>query len=763
VFNHRRSTNLVLLAVSATALVAGMLAYGTGRPGWAGWLWVGGAVPVLVALLVGMTGAILRRESGLDVLALLAMSGAMILGEHLTAAVIALMFASGRTLEDYAEARAQREMSALLSHAPRTATRYKNGQLVPLSLESVRPGDRLFVRAGEVVPVDGSLVGNAELDASTLTGESLMVRRSPGSVVQSGVVNAGAPFDIIATSTSAESTFAGIIRLVESAQQSRAPAARLADRYALLFVPLALGMAGIAWLAAGDPMRALAVLVVATPCPLILAVPMAIVAGMSTCAKRGILVKSGGALETLAQTQTLFFDKTGTLTGGHARLVGIEAGQQTTPTDVLRLAASLDQASKHVIAEAVVTAARERGLSLSTPQQVEETPGAGLRGIVDGRQVALGTFAYVSTTAVPAPWSHHFLQQLGYEDASGVFVSVDGTMVGALQMSDEIRLETPRALRILHLAGVRRIVMLTGDRRDVAETIGAALGVNEVIAEQSPSGKCAAIEAARAQGPTIMVGDGVNDAPALAAADVGVAMGARGAAASSEAADVVLMVDRLDRLAEALQIATRSRAIAVQSVVAGMGLSMAAMLAAACGYVPPLIGAVLQEAIDVAVVLNALRALRVIPAHRHGTLTHNEVDRLTSEHAALGPVLDRIRSLAERLAILPRPAIRAELVELVRRLRECLLPHERHDDAVVYPVVAQLLGGDDPMAAMSTMHREILRLTRLLEHMAADLPPDGRDPAALGAFQRVLYGLEAILRLHFAQEEEIYYTLGDTG
>jgi soluble P-type ATPase/iron-sulfur cluster repair protein YtfE (RIC family) len=335
-------------------------------------------------------------------------------------------------------------------------------------------------------------------------------------------------------------------------------------------------------------------------------------------------------------------------------------------------------------------------------------------------------------------------------------------MAGALLLHDEIRAETPRALRLLRKAGVERIVMVTGDRRDVAETIGALLGVDEVLAEQKPQDKLSAIKASRSSGTTIMVGDGVNDAPALAAADVGVAMGARGTAASSEAAGVVLLVDRLDRLGEALRISHRARAIAIESVVAGMGLSIVAMGAAALGYLPPLAGAVLQEAIDVAVILNALRTLHVQgPREGREALTQAQLGVLKKEHDELGPLLEQVRSAADRLAILPPDQVAAQLSDLNELLRTQLLPHERQDDAQIYPAMARLIGGDDPMAAMSRTHREIQHLARLLSRIESDLRPQGPDPATVVELQRVLYGLDAVLRLHFAQEDEIYHTLAD--
>ncbi|WP_322072681.1 heavy metal translocating P-type ATPase [Burkholderia cepacia] len=754
------SIDLVLLILAAATLAGGGVCVAFGQPSLARFAWLLGTLPVLLALTVSLVKAVMRRQAGIDVLAWLAIALAVVLDETLAAAVIALMLASGRTLERYAQDRAQREMSALLGRAPRQATRFENGEWRSVAPDTLVPGDRLLVRSGEFVPVDGTLTGDAELDESMLTGESSTLRRRSGENACSGVVNAGAPFEMIARTTASDSTFAGIVRMVERAQRERSPSVRLADRYAAFFVLASLLAAGIAWLLTGDVTRALAVLVVASPCPLILAVPVAIVSGMSRCSKRGILVKGGGALERLAQATTLFFDKTGTLTGGRARIVAIECGADVAADDVLRLAASLAQASGHVISDALTVAAHERCIDLSLPSAVIETAGEGVTGRVDNRTVAIGKFEYVSAFATNAPWSGAFLARVVSEGGAAVFVGVDGVMIGAIQMADQVRLETPRALRLLRREGVERLVMLTGDRRDIAQAVGELLGVTDVRAEQTPTDKLVAIQAARKEGVTIMVGDGVNDAPALAAADVGIAMGARGAAASSEAADVVLLVDRLDRLVDAIRIARRSRRIALESVVAGMSLSVVAMTIAAAGFLQPIAGAVIQEIIDVAVIVNALRVLLDRPRPTNARLDDVDVEQLRREHTALSPLLDQIRDLADRLPGLSGAAIASELVHMIDSLDERLLPHERADDRDVYARLAPLLGGEDPLAAMSGAHREIFKMVRSLRQMVADLPRDGTNTMQVQAIQRLLYGLEAIVRLHCAQEEELFHAVG---
>ena len=711
-----------------------------------------GAVPLSIAVV----GGIWRREPGVDLIALLAIVGSLALQEYLAGAVIAIMLATGQALESYAGRRAHRELSALLERAPQTVTRYEDGTLQKRPIEDVRHGDRLFVKTGEVVPVDGVLEGNVVLDESALTGESRPIERERGDLARSGALNAGPAFDLHATSTAEESTYAGIVRLVKEAESQKAPSVRMADRYALLFIPVTLVLAGLAWAISGDAVRALSVLVVATPCPLILAVPIAIVAGISRSARRGIIVKGGGSLETLAEGTTLMFDKTGTLTSGVPHLADIETFGDVQVDQLLRLAASLDQVSPHVLATAIVHAARERGLEMTFPDDVDERYGAGIQGMVGGRKVALGKTSFVAGNAPLPRRARDVRRRTMLDGSSAVFVSVDGQLAGALVIDDPIRPDSPRVIRSLRRTGIRRVVMVTGDHPDVAESVGAALGVDRILSERAPEEKVEAVAAEREEGVVIMVGDGLNDAPALAAADVGVAMGARGATASSEAADVVLVVDRLDRLVDAMRIAKRSRSIAAQSVALGMGLAFVFMILGALGFFRPVAGAVVQELIDVAAIVNALRALTTGGGRVSTGPATDVAERFRSEHREFAPELQRIRATADRLGSLSPDDTKRELEAVRWFIVERLPQHEEEEEAAVYPVVASLMGGEDPMSSMARAHVEISHLSRVFRQLLEDLPPDGPEPEDLLDLRRVLYGLHAILRLHFAQEEEAY-------
>ena len=598
----------LLAVLAALGLLTGFAVKLAGFASWSPVIWIAVTVPVLLALLAEIVTSLRSGDLGLDIVAALSMTAALAVGENLAAAIVALMYAGGQYLESYAERAARREMTALLSRVPRTAVIHRDGQLAEVALDLVRPGDRLLVRQGDMVPVDGAIAeGVAVLDQSALTGESLPVQRRSGEAVLSGSTNVGDAFDLVAARLATDSTYAGVIRLVEAAQRSRAPMSRLADRYAILFLAVTVLLAAAAWALSGDAVRAVAVLVVATPCPLILAVPVAIVAGLSRAAKLGILIKGGKAIETLARVRALVIDKTGTLTIGQAKLIDIRTVDGITPDELLRIAASLDQASKHIIAQTIVAEARGRGLSLAIPAEVVEIPGEGIEGKVDGRITAVGGLHFIAVKFGSAVWGLAGDRPPG---AVASAVAVDGKLAGLLVLADELRAGTEELLHDLRELGIERIVLATGDRHEVAHFFSSGLSLDLVRSELTPDQKILVVLSERKNGPVMMIGDGVNDAPALAAADIGMAMGAKGAAASAEAADVVLLVDQLDRVLPAMRIAQRSRFIALQSVVAGMGLSILAMVAAALGYIVPVEGALLQELIDVAVIFNALRALR---------------------------------------------------------------------------------------------------------------------------------------------------------
>ncbi|MEH6836312.1 MULTISPECIES: heavy metal translocating P-type ATPase [Falsihalocynthiibacter] len=602
--------NVVLLAIALVGLLAGLGLLVADFTELATYTWTVGVLPVLAALVIEIARSLRKGEVGLDIVAALSMAAALVFGETLAAAVVALMYSGGTYLESFAEGRARREMSNLLSRVPRTATRHRNGALDEVPLDDIKPNDLLLIRQGDIAPVDGTLESDrAMLDQSALTGEAMPVRLARGDDIMSGSTNSGEAYDLRATLPAAQSTYAGIVRLVEAAQKSKAPMARLADRYSLLFLVVTVVVATAAWWFTGDPIRAVAVLVVATPCPLILAVPVALVAGLSRAAHYGALIKGAKPLEALAGIQTLILDKTGTLTDGRPQIVSIQSHGAFSEDEILYFAAALDQGSKHPIAQAIVAAAQARDIVLPIPRDIVETPGDGVRGTVDGRRVLVGGLNFVMEQ-VGASSSSAATQEPG---AILVALAVDGQLAGHLVMADALRSGTSELLTGLRRTGIKRILLATGDRRAVAEAVTEGLGFDAVCSDLTPDQKVRLVLSERENGPVMMVGDGVNDAPALAAANIGVAMGVRGTAASAEAADMVLLVDRLSPLLSGIEVAQGARRIALESVIAGIGLSFAGMIAAAFGYLSPVQGALFQEVIDVAVILNALRALRIKP------------------------------------------------------------------------------------------------------------------------------------------------------
>ena len=758
VIQARAHVQELFLAITTMLMVAGGAAWVTDGRRLADVLWI-----VATCLGLGLSTwrtavAVRRRRPSVDVIALLALVGALVVREPLAGAMIALMLASGQLLEARASNRAERELSLLVDRAPRSARRRTPGGVVVVTVEEVVVGDLLLVGAGEVVPVDGRLQGVAVLDESALTGEARPRERRAGEGVRSGVLNTATPLELVATATASESTYAGLVRLVEQAQASSAPFVRTADRLAVLFVPLTLLVAGGAWAITGDAVRAVAVLVVATPCPLLLAAPIAVMSGLSRAARAGVIIKGGAALERLAAGRVVLFDKTGTLTSGRPALTDVvTADDGPSGDELLRLAASLDQVSPHVLAGAIVTAGSARGLALTMPADVHEVLGRGLEGIVDGRRVRLGKAGWVVGQDEPA-WVRRVRRRADLEGSITVFVSVDGLPAGALLLEDPIRPEAPRMVRALKAAGISRVVLVTGDRADIAKSVGRVVGVDAVFADCDPAGKLAAIGREAQHGPTIMVGDGVNDAPALAAAGAGVALAARGSTASSEAADVVLTVDRLDALADALLVVKRARSVAVQAVAIGMGLSLVAMGAAAVGWLPPVTGAVVQELIDLLAIGVALRALLPGPTHTV-VLADADLDMartLRIQHDAVRPTIERIRWVADRLS--SRSPDLGPARALLAELEGVLLPHERADEQLLVPMVARALGGTDATAAMSRTHAEIEhQVGRLRGLLAQSNDPDG--DVDLADLRLVLYGLYAVLRLHDSLEEQEAFSL----
>ncbi|MGR9313698.1 heavy metal translocating P-type ATPase (plasmid) [Rhizobium leguminosarum] len=554
----------------------------------------------LLSLCVEIAKKLRKEEYGLDLIAALAMGSSLWFGEYLAGAIVGLMYSGGQFLEAYAHRRADEGMSALLAQVPRTALRLAGSGFEEIPIETVAVGDVLLIRKGDVVPADGALVGEfATIDQAVLTGEPFPVRIAKGGSISSGATNEGDAVEIRVLSRAEDSTYAGIVRLVEASKRSKAKLMRLADRFSVWFLFATIAVAGLSAILSGDMSRIVAVLVVATPCPLILAVPVALAAGTSKAAKEGVLVKGAGPLEALAQATVVVFDKTGTLTAGQPEVGAIDGPEH--PDRILRLAASLDQASGHVVGRALVDEAHRRGLVLTRPSGVTETAGSGISGIVDGVHVDVGGDTYFGEAPPSGP--------NGSSSAMRVKVLFDGASAGTITLEDRLRKDAVQLVNQLRASGISRIVLASGDELPIATAIARSLGLDDVAARLDPADKVAVIEKERVHGRVLMVGDGVNDAPALAAAEVGIAVGVENLAAAAEAADIVLVRDDLTQIAKAIGIARRSRKIALQSIYTGIGLSLIAMGFAGAGYLPPVGGALLQEAIDVAVILNALRAL----------------------------------------------------------------------------------------------------------------------------------------------------------
>jgi heavy metal translocating P-type ATPase len=587
--------------------VAGAVLWLSGLEPIARWGFAGFAIVVAAIEAWGMLGQLRRRQFGIDILAIVAIVATVAVGEVIASMIIVLMVSGGKALEDYAQGRAQRELTALLDREPQSAHRLVPGSTVieEIAATEVLIGDAVLVRSGEIVPIDGTLQSpSASFDESSLTGESLPVTRVAGQTVLSGSVTGNASATIVATALARDSQFQSIVALVKQASANKAPVVRLADRYAIPFTVVSLAIAGIAWVLSGDPVRFAEVLVLATPCPLVLAAPVAFMGGMSRAARNGIIVKGGGVLEQLARVRTVMFDKTGTLTGGAPTIAAITTRPPWSEAQLLTLAASAEQLSSHVLAASIVGAATARGLALVTASDSEEVAAQGVLATLGDHRVAIGTLRFARAQA-----RDEVIEAAIAGGELAIYLVVDGRFAGTIVAADPVRANAASTVRGLRALGITDIVMLTGDAQATADHVASVIGITQLRADCLPADKVEAVRSTAAR-PVLMVGDGVNDAPVLASADVGIAMGARGATSASESASAVILVDDISRVLRAIEIGRDTVRVALQSIWLGMALSVGLMLIAAFGVIPATLGAGIQEVVDLATILNALRSLR---------------------------------------------------------------------------------------------------------------------------------------------------------
>ena len=558
----------------------------------------------IIPLVIGMWDDIRNGTYGLDILAATAIIASVLLGQYWAAIVVVIMLTGGESLESYADKRALSELKSLLDNAPTTAHLLKNKKQLDVNANSLKIGDRIIVKVGETVPTDGVVIeGSSSLNESSLTGEGLPVFKDQGQSVLSGSINLDGPLVIKATALAKDSQYQQIIKLVESAAASKAPFVRLADRYSIPFTVFAYGLAGATWAITGHAIRFLEVIIVATPCPLLLAAPIALISGMSRASRWGIIVKNGSALEKLAEAKTIAFDKTGTLTSAKLTVNNVKANNGFSNNDVLTYAASLEQFSNHVVAKSITDYAHKKKLKLQKVKGLEEIHGLGMRAKLKSKKLSVGRLSLLKEEGIKVPKKLSNLKQA----STAVFVGLDNQLVGYITLEDQIRSEAKRTLKSLADQGLDNFMLVTGDNQQVAKKVARKLGIKSITAEALPVDKLRVIEKTINR-PIAFVGDGVNDAPVLRAADIGIALGAKGSAAASESADMVIMLDDLGHVASAYKIAKHTFKIAKQSILIGIGLSLVLMVIFASGHFLPVYGAILQEVVDVFVIFNALRA-----------------------------------------------------------------------------------------------------------------------------------------------------------
>ncbi len=567
-----------------------------------------GGIPLVWATLKQM----LRGRFYVDTVAALAILGSIAAGEYLAGALVVLMQSGGEALEDYGLRRANRSLDNLLKRAPSRAHRRQGDEFVDVPASELAVGDTILIRPGDILAADGVVIeGNGNVDESALTGEPVPLAKLPGDRVYSGTINLSGSFLIKTTHTAAESKYELIVRMVQTAQGERAPINRLANQYTPAFTLLTLSIAALVLLFTHSGVRALSVLVVATPCPLIIATPLAVLSAVNRAASLNIIVKSGAAIEQAASINTVVFDKTGTLTSGQPKLSEVRCfdGESLAPDMLLAGAAAVELLSPHVLAAAVVQAARARGIAITPASDVHEAPGTGIRGIVNGCRFVMGSGSFLQSQGIEITdecrKEHACLSAYGKTVA---YLGVEGRLAGMLVFEDQVRPESPRVMERLQRMGITRLVMLTGDTPETAQAVASEVGIQDVRARMQPEEKLAAVRALAAGGAVMMVGDGINDAPALATAAVGVAMGGYGAGIATDAADVVITVENVERVADTIDLGRRMVGVARQGILLGIGASVVLMGFASFGFIPPAVGALLQEGLDLITILNALRA-----------------------------------------------------------------------------------------------------------------------------------------------------------
>lgn len=587
------------LLTAMVGLVALILEFGFHQSQWAFWLVsiIGGIMTI--SMLIGMIQTLRSGKYGVDILAITAIVATLLVGDYWASLVVLIMLTGGDSLEDYASHQASRELRSLLDNSPQVAHRVTGETIDDLAVEDVQVGELILVKPGELVPVDGRVVaGESFVDESSLTGESKPIEKKANDELMSGSINGDAALRFKVTKAAKDSQYQTLVKLVKESEAQPAHFVRLADRYAVPFTLIAYVIGGVAWFVSKDPVRFAEVLVVASPCPLILAAPVALVAGMSRSSRNGIVVKTGTTIEKLARAKSVAFDKTGTLTEGKLSVDTIHPTSKDYSKEALiAYAASGEQESSHILARSLVAYAKDQKMTLYPVSELEEVTGQGIQAIVEGKKIRVGKAAFAGSAVSLS------------KEKTAVFVSIEGESIGYITFTDVVRKESAETIKALTELGIKKTIMLTGDHQVIADQIAREVGITEVHAECLPEEKINVIKTlSEADRPGIMVGDGVNDAPALAVADIGIAMGAHGSTAASESADAVILKDDLSRVSEAVRLSQDTMRIARQSVLIGIVICVVLMLIASTGVIPALLGAALQEVIDTVSILSALRA-----------------------------------------------------------------------------------------------------------------------------------------------------------